>query len=80
MQNYIETSMFHVNPNSFTGRLIISTFRETSPWQEPIKFEGLLPPAITSPNSVRTVYEFFNVSQNCHVSKWSETGLTVYRL
>ena len=43
------TSMFHVNPNSFTGRLIISTFRETSPWQEPIKFDGLLPLAITSP-------------------------------
>ena len=61
--------MFHVNQNSFTGRLIISTFRETSPWQEPIKFEGLLPLAITSPNSVRAVYGFFNVSQNCHVSK-----------
>ena len=63
----IETSMFHVNPNSFTGRLIIGTFEKRAPGHY-------------VPYSVRTVYGFFNVSQNCHLSKWSETGLTVYRL
>ena len=31
MQNYWETSIFHVNPNSFTGPLIIETFEKRAP-------------------------------------------------
>ena len=31
MQNYWETSIFHVNSNSFTGPLIIETFEKRAP-------------------------------------------------
>ena len=31
MQNYWETSIFHVNPNSFTGPLIMETFEKRAP-------------------------------------------------
>ena len=31
MQNYWETSIFHVNPNSFTGPLIIENFEKRAP-------------------------------------------------
>ena len=31
MQNYWETSIFHVNLNSFTGPLIIETFEKRAP-------------------------------------------------